>query len=117
MSPVDRSPSSEPARVVLCTVPDREAGRTLARGLLEARLAACVNLLPGVTSMYTWEGAVEESEELLLVIKTDRTRADDVIGFIEREHPYDCPEAIALDVVRGSRAYLDWIANSLAERG
>lgn len=114
MTAVDRSPESEPALVLLCTVPDREAGRALAHALLSARLAACVNVLPGVTSVYTWKGAVEEAEELLLVIKTDGARVDAAIELIESEHPYDCPEAIALPVTRGSRGYLDWIAASLA---
>lgn len=95
--------------VVLVTAPDVDSGRTLARALVDERLVACVNLVPGVRSIYRWQDAVEEDAEVLLVIKT---RADRTAALAERVrvlHPYDEPEVVALPVTAGSRSYLDWV--------
>jgi len=106
---------SEPiaARVLLCTVPDRDAADRLAGELLEAGCAACVNVLAGVSSIYRWKGEIQKDEELLLVIKTDRERVGPAIEVIEGAHPYECPEAIALPVTEGSEAYLGWIRDEV----
>ena len=80
----------------------------LARELVEARLAACVNILPA-TSVYRWEGEVQEDEEHLLVIKTRRTYIDDIRDLFDEKHPYDLPELISMEVEDGSAAYLNWI--------
>lgn len=96
-------------QVVLVTAPDAETGAALGRALVAERLVACVNLVPGVRSIYRWEGRVEEDGEVLLVIKT---RADRLAALRERVvalHPYDVPEVVALPVVGGSPAYLDWV--------
>ena len=94
--------------IVLATVPSKEVGTMLARELVEARLAACVNILPA-TSVYRWEGEVQEDEEHLLVIKTRRTYIDDIRDLFDEKHPYDLPELISMEVEDGSAAYLNWI--------
>ncbi len=96
-------------RVLLCTVPSPEVGKTLARGLLTDRLCACVNVVPGLTSMYRWEGKLVEDREALMVIKTRGALIDDVTRHITENHPYTVPEVIALDVSAGHASYLDWV--------
>jgi periplasmic divalent cation tolerance protein len=100
---------AELARVVLVTAPDLASARSLARGLVERRLAACVNLLPGAESIYRWQGAIESSSEVLLVIKTAADRLPALEAYLESEHPYDCPECIALQPARVEKAYLAWL--------
>lgn len=93
---------------ILCTCPDTATGESIARALVESRLAACVNLLPGVRSFYRWDGAVKDDSEILLVIKTTAARFDAVEALVKERHPYDLPELIALPVAAGNRGYLDW---------
>lgn len=101
-------------RVGLCTVPDFESALRLARTLVEERLAACVNVIPRVTSVYRWEGAVQENDEVLLVIKTaasvDLEKMKDRLLTV---HPYDVPELLLLPVSYGLEKYVDWIAQSV----
>jgi periplasmic divalent cation tolerance protein len=94
--------------VVLITAPDRESGVKIARRLLEKRLAACVNIAP-VSSMYWWEGKIEESSEVLLVVKTTSERLGDLIKEVRAIHPYKVPEIIALPITAGLADYLDWV--------
>ncbi len=94
--------------IVLATVPSKEVGVQLARELVDRKMAACVNILPA-TSVYRWEGKVQEEEEHLLVIKTRRTFVDDIRDLFDELHPYDLPEVIALEVEDGSANYLNWI--------
>jgi periplasmic divalent cation tolerance protein len=96
--------------VVLSTAPERETADRLAGMLVGSGLAACVNLLPGISSVYVWEGKTQRDAEVLMIVKTTEARVSEVVGLIELEHPYDCPEAVVLDVAGGSRSYLDWIA-------
>ena len=95
-----------------CASPD-EAGR-IARGLVEKRLAACVNVLPGIRSIYRWQGAVEDEAEVLLVIKSSRALFNQLRIELERMHSYEVPEAIAIPVVEGSERYLAWMDRELA---
>ena len=95
--------------MVLCTVPDEPTAERLARGLVEARLAACVNVLGGVRSFYRWKGAVQDDRELQLVIKTRHARFEALAAWIAREHPYEVPEVLALPVVAGAPSYLQWL--------
>lgn len=95
--------------LVLCTCPDPETARALAEALVVERRAACVNILPGLTSVYPWQGAIEAAEELLLLIKTERRAFDELEAFIKARHPYDVPEIIAIPVASGSADYLEWI--------
>lgn len=98
--------------VALCTVPDRATGEKLAQALVEERLAACVNLVTGVTSVYRWEGKVQKETECLLVIKTGVTRFNVLKRRIQELHPSELPEIIALPIIHGSREYLNWITES-----
>ncbi len=95
--------------VVLCTVPDAAAAEKLAKGLVDARLAACVNAVPGVTSVYRWQGKVEIDTETQLLIKTRRAQFDEVAAWIEANHPYDVPEIVAVAAEQVSDSYLAWV--------
>ncbi|MCG8591000.1 MAG: divalent-cation tolerance protein CutA [Proteobacteria bacterium] len=107
--------SSEPdVCVVLMTAPDRETAARLARSLVEERLAACVNVVPELRSIYRWEGAVQEETEVLLVAKTRRDCCDALTERVRVLHPYDVPEVLALGAVGGSRDYLEWVATETA---
>ena len=99
----------EPALLVLTNAPDRETARELADGLIEARLAACVNVLAECTSVYRWKGAVESASEVPMLIKTRAALFSEVEAFIISHHPYELPEVIALPVRSGSAAYLEWL--------
>lgn len=94
--------------VVLVTVPSVEDGEAIARSLIAAKLAACVNLFP-IQSIYTWKGEVHQDQEWQLTIKTDLSRFDELEQTIRSLHPYEVPEIIALPIVAGSAAYLTWI--------
>ncbi len=96
-------------RVVLVTAPDAEVAERLARGLVEERLAACVNLIPGIRSFYRWEGAVRDDAEVLLVVKTRTDRLEALASRVQELHPYELPEILGLPIIGGSQAYLDWI--------
>ncbi len=98
--------------VTLCTVPDRESGEKIAAALVEERLAACVNIVAGVASVYRWKGKVEKASECLLIIKTGVSRFDVLKRRIQELHPYELPEIIALPIIHGSREYLNWITES-----
>ena len=93
--------------VVLCTFPDLDQARQIGAALVERQVAACVNLLPGVESIYRWEGKVERAGEVLGVIKT--TRYPELEAAIRELHPYEVPEILALPVVAGLPAYLAWL--------
>jgi periplasmic divalent cation tolerance protein len=102
------------ALVVLCTVGGAEDAERLARALVERRLAACVNVVPGVVSVYRWREQVEREEERLLVIKTGASRFAALKAAILELHPYELPEVIALSVAAGHAPYLAWLAEGVA---
>ncbi len=95
--------------VVLTTCGSAEEAEKVARGLVDARLAACVNIVPGLRSIYRWKGAVEEAGEWLVVIKSRRDLLLGIREALTRLHSYELPECIAVPVVDGSEAYLAWI--------
>ncbi len=97
--------------IVLTTLPDQAAAETLARQLVEARLAACVNVLAPCRSVYRWQGAVETADEVPLLIKTSSTCYPALEAGIRRRHPYQLPEVIALPVVAGLPEYLAWVTS------
>jgi periplasmic divalent cation tolerance protein len=99
--------------IVLCTVPDRETAEEIANILIADNLAACVNIVPGVTSVYRWENRIEQAEELILVIKTGSRAYRPLQDKITDLHPYELPEIIAVPVEDGLPAYLDWLTQSL----
>jgi periplasmic divalent cation tolerance protein len=100
------------AQVVLVTAPDLKTARRLARAALQARLAACANLVPRIESHYWWEGRLESGTEVLIVFKTLAARRAELQRLILAEHPYDTPEFIALPIAAGSARYLGWIAGN-----
>jgi len=100
-------------QIVLCTVPDEAVAKQIASALVGEQLAACVNIVPGITSVYRWKDAIETAAELLLIIKTNRgvyTRLQDKIHAL---HPYELPEIIAVSIDQGLPDYLAWITTSL----
>jgi periplasmic divalent cation tolerance protein len=99
--------------IVLCTVPDRETAEEIANILIADNLAACVNIVPGVTSVYRWENRIEQAEELILVIKTGSRAYRPLQDKITDLHPYELPEIVAVSVQDGLPAYLDWLTQSL----
>jgi len=111
---MSRSEPPNAARLVLSTAPDLEVARRLARRLVEARLVACVNLLPGTTSVYRWQGAVQEDTEVLLVFKTTVERLAELEERLLAEHPYDTPEFVVIEPDSVSPAYLAWLRSSVA---
>jgi len=102
--------------VVFCTFPGEKEARQIGAALVEKQVAACVNVLPGVTSIYRWEGKVLEDAEVLAMIKTTRAAYGELEAAILELHPYDVPEVIALPVEAGSAAYLKWVGEETGER-
>src|SRR5262249_55476187 len=102
------------ARIVLTTAGSAEEARNLAHALVDRNLAACVNIVPQIESVYRWQGKVERASEWLLVIKTQASAFPGVRATIEALHSYEMPECIMLEVSEGSREYLDWIEKSTA---
>lgn len=97
--------------VVLCTCPDAPTAGRLAGELVKRRLAACVNVLPEIRSIYRWQDAVQDDGEALMVVKTTRSAYARLESWLAEHHPYDVPEIVALPVALGSVAYLDWVSN------
>ena len=104
---------SDSVVVVLSTVPDDERGATLARALVDEELAACVTLVPGVRSIYRWDGAVADDREQLAVIKTRRDRVDALVARLVALHPYEVPEAVVVPVDGGHPPYLAWVRGAV----
>jgi periplasmic divalent cation tolerance protein len=100
--------------LVFSTCESKEEAERLANALLEARLAACVNVVTQIRSFYWWKGKIESADEALIVIKTSSELFDQVRDLIHSKHSYDVPEVIALPVTAGSPAYLDWLSGELA---
>ena len=100
-------------RIVLSTAGSEEEARKIARHLVERQLAACVNIVPQIESVYRWQSKVEEAREWLLLIKTTAERFPAVRDALRELHSYDLPECIAIAIEEGSSSYLDWIAESV----
>jgi len=103
------------ARVVLVTLPDQASAETLVERLVGERLVACGNILPGMTSIYRWQGEVERASEALVIFKTTAAGADQLIRRVPEIHPYDVPEVLVLPVDSGHRPYLDWVVANVGE--
>lgn len=106
-------PTQDHYQVVMCTCPDQDSARAIAENLINQKLAACVNILPGVESVYTWQGKRESAQEHLLFIKTAEHIYDEVEMTINELHPYDTPEVIAINIENGSIGYLKWISENI----
>ncbi len=102
--------------IVLVTAPDLKTARRLARAALDARLAACANLVPGIESHYWWRGNIDKSAEVLMLLKTTSARLAALEKLIVAGHPYDTPEFVALPVERVAERYLAWWKRSLSVR-
>jgi periplasmic divalent cation tolerance protein len=100
--------------VALVTAPDPETAARIARTLVEERLAACVNLVPGVRSIYRWSGSVQEGVETLLIVKTRAERAEALEARVRALHPYELPEVLRLAAAGGSAPYLAWVLGETA---
>ncbi|WP_446742610.1 divalent-cation tolerance protein CutA [Silvibacterium acidisoli] len=108
MSEIGKSP-----RIVLSTAGTREEAEKIARALVENHLAACVNLVSGLTSIYRWKGGIEKAEETLLLIKTVEGKLPELESTLHALHSYDVPEFLVLPVEGGSDAYLRWLLSSV----
>src|SRR5579884_1071106 len=106
----------EQARIILSTTSSREEAQCIARSLVDQRLAACVNIMDGISSVYRWQGAVEEAPEILLIIKSSVEKLEALETALHRLHSYEVPEFLVLPVEGGSRAYLEWIRESVDQR-
>lgn len=96
--------------MAITTVPSLEVGRKLVRELVERRLVACGNILAGTTSIYRWKGTIEETGECLVLLKTRRSRWDELKNAVPALHPYEVPELIAVEIADGHPRYLEWLS-------
>jgi periplasmic divalent cation tolerance protein len=103
----------DPILLIYCTVPSKEEANKIARLLVEKKLAACCSLIPGITSVYRWQNKVEESNEVLLLIKSSARVYEQLEKEIKMIHSYTVPEIIAIEIVEGSSAYIDWVKHSI----
>jgi periplasmic divalent cation tolerance protein len=99
--------------LVLVTTPNRKASEKLSRGLVGKKMAACVNILPGLRSRYWWKGKIQTAREELLLVKTDQKHLKGLIRWVRENHPYEVCEVVAFPIAGGNKAYLDWIQKSL----
>ncbi|KAF5790052.1 putative divalent ion tolerance protein, CutA [Helianthus annuus] len=110
-----RMENTVPSIVVYVTVPNKEAGKKLAASIVKEKLAACVNRVPGIESVYLWEGEIQTDSEELLIIKTRESLLNALTEHVKANHEYDVPEVIALPITGGSIPYLEWLKNSTRE--
>ena len=104
--------TANPFAVVLVTAPDLKTARGLARGAVQTRLVACVNLVPGIESHYWWQGRLEQSKEVLLVMKTRKAQLSALEQFVLQRHPYETPEVVSWPLDGSTAKYLDWLRES-----
>ena len=108
-------PGQTDAIAVYVTVPDKDVGRKVAEALVTAQLAACVNIIPGVESVYWWDGKINSDQELLLMIKSRAPHLSELTKKVISVHPYDVPEVISVPITGGSAKYLEWINASTSK--
>jgi len=100
-------------QLVICTCPDKNTASSIAENIVAQRLAACVNILPGVQSIYQWQGNVESAEEHLMLVKTHSDKFSALKNSIVSMHPYEVPEIIAVDINQGFPEYMNWLGSSI----
>jgi periplasmic divalent cation tolerance protein len=108
---------NDPVLLCYCSCPDAGSAQAIAEALVDERLAACAQSLPGMRSTYRWRGAVTTDAEVLLLIKTTAGALDALTGRVLELHPYEVPEVIAVPVERGHAAYLDWVRANVQTQG
>ncbi|XP_002134235.3 protein CutA homolog [Drosophila pseudoobscura] len=101
--------------VAFVTTPDRESAKKLAHGIIDRKIAACVNIIPKIESIYMWEGKVTEDDEYLMMIKTRTERIDELSKFVRENHPHSVAEVISIPIENGNLPYLNWIAQTVPE--
>lgn len=101
--------------IVLVTAPNANVARRLARGALRLRLAACASLIPCIESHYWWRGKLEKSTEVLIVFKTSARHLPALEALVVKEHPYDTPEFVAMELAGGNKRYLEWLARETGQ--
>ncbi len=114
--PADNDPDHAEFALVFSMFPDAEQAKGIARVLVSERLAACANVLPGATSIYSWQGEQHESAETLVLFKTRRERYPALEERLKTLHPYEVPEIVATDLSAGLPAYLQWVAEGVGPR-
>jgi periplasmic divalent cation tolerance protein len=100
-------------QVLMCTCPDQLSAKNVAKTIVTEGLAACVNIIPSISSMYLWQGELVTDDEHLLIIKSTAQKFDAINAAIEKVHPYEVPEVVALDIQQGNQDYLNWITNTV----
>jgi periplasmic divalent cation tolerance protein len=103
-------------QIILCTCPDQGTAEKIARLLIEGQLAACVNILPGIQSIFSWQGKIESAQEHLLLIKSNKDNYGAIETAITSSHPYELPEIIAVALENGLPEYLNWIDSCLSSK-
>ncbi len=101
--------------VAIITTPSAKSAEMLAGGLLERKLAACVNIVPGVRSLFWWKNKIDEAEECLMICKTKLGLSDSLINYVCENHEYDVPEVVFIKIAGGNNDYLKWISESIVE--
>ena len=102
--------------IILTTASAVEEGQSIANTLVEKQLAACVNIIPNISSVYRWEGQIQSETEVLLLIKTTKDLEAEVYREVQNVHSYDTPELITLPITNGSKTYLDWMTNAVGKQ-
>ncbi|XP_014501129.1 protein CutA 1, chloroplastic isoform X2 [Vigna radiata var. radiata] len=112
---MEANSTTVPSIVVYVTVPNKDAGKKLAESIVTEKLAACVNRVPGIESVYQWEGKIQTDSEELLIIKTRQSLLEALTEHVKANHEYDVPEVISLPITGGNLKYLEWIKESTRE--
>ncbi len=102
--------------VVFITAPNKETAAGIARALVGEMLAACINIIPGVRSIYSWQGKIEDEEEVVLIAKTKKELFSKLSGRVKELHPYQTPEIIALPIIEGSPEYISWLNDATGQK-
>ena len=104
--------SDSKGMIFFVTVSKEELGEKLARGLVESKIAACVNIIRNISSIYRWKGDIEKDEEFLMIIKTSEAKSSELMNYINQHHTYDTPECVGIKIEKGLPKYLKWISDS-----
>lgn len=97
------------------TTPDKKIAAKLASKLVEKKLAACANIIESITSIYRWKGKIHSEQECMMILKSTKLKSQDLIEFIQKNHPYEVAECIGINIAKGSEPYLQWIVDSTSE--